>query len=67
MSSLATQGLLGSALAHPATGYSFVYHIEFYMLFVTLIALGPLVTARSRAPRPSPASSTPFGLAEFPG
>ena len=67
VSSLATQGLLGSALAHPATGYSFVYHIEFYMLFVTLIALGPLVTTRSRAPRPSPAPSTPFGLAEFPG
>ena len=68
VSSLATQGLLGSALAQPAIGYSFVYHIEFYMLFATLIALGPLVQLRPRAhqlaTRPSP---TPFGLAEFPG
>jgi MFS transporter, BCD family, chlorophyll transporter len=72
VSSLATQGVLGTALAHPATGYSFVYHIEFYMLFATLIALGPLVHSGTR-PRQSAAqpanspSPTPFGLAEFPG
>ncbi len=70
VSSLATQGVLGTALAHPATGYSFVYHIEFYMLFATLIALGPLVQsstkARQRANNP-PVAPTPFGLAEFPG
>ena len=65
ISSLATQGLLGSALASPATGYSFVYHVEMYLLFATLIALGPLVRATPRADRqPAPAK---FGLGEFPG
>jgi BCD family chlorophyll transporter-like MFS transporter len=59
--SLAMSGKLGSALADPATGYSFVYHLEIYMLFVTLIALGPLV--RIRAHR---TSSGPIGLADFP-
>jgi BCD family chlorophyll transporter-like MFS transporter len=51
----AEQGALGEALANPATGYSVVYHIEFYLLFVTLIALGPLVTSR-RAARSAPFS-----------
>ena len=61
VSALAGQGLLGSALAHPATGYSFVYHIELYLLFATLIAIGPLVrTSRASA------RSQPFGLAELP-
>jgi len=61
---LATTGALGPALASPATGYSFVYHIEIALLFATLVAIGPLV-------RPSGASAargpTEFGLAEFPG
>lgn len=43
VSALAQQGALGSALARPATGYSFVYHIELYLLFATLVAIGPLV------------------------
>jgi MFS transporter, BCD family, chlorophyll transporter len=65
VSSLATQGLLGSALTSPATGYSFVYHLEIYLLFATLIAIGPLVrTARTAAPHPA---GRPFGLADFPG
>lgn len=59
--SLAMSGRLGEALATPATGYSFVYHLEIYMLFVTLIALGPLV--RVQAFRKS---SGPIGLADFP-
>ena len=63
ISSLATQGLLGSALASPATGYSFVYHLEFYLLFATLIAIGPLVRT---TPSPTPSSRASFGLAEFP-
>ena len=63
VSGLATQGLLGSALDNPATGYSFVYHIEMYLLFATLIALGPLVRATRSPPKPSEAK---FGLAEFP-
>lgn len=64
VSSLATHGLMGSALANPATGYSFVYHIEMYMLFATLVAIGPLVR---NAPAHRPAAPGKFGMAEFPG
>jgi BCD family chlorophyll transporter-like MFS transporter len=65
VSSLAQQGMLGSALVSPVTGYSFVYHIEVYMLFAALIAIGPLV--RSTTQRRAPAASNQFGLADFPG
>ena len=65
VSSLAMQGALGTALTSPATGYSFVYHLEIYLLFATLIAIGPLVRSARHAP---PTSTTAkFGLAEFPG
>jgi hypothetical protein len=43
VSGLATSGWLGTALNSPVTGYSFVFHLEIYLLFVVLIALGPLV------------------------
>ena len=70
VSLLAERGLLGTALAHPATGYSFVYHIELYLMFATLIAIGPLVRVRAPAPRAvdqsANAAAMPFGLAEFP-
>ncbi len=62
VSTLASQGALGPALANPVTGYSFVYHLELLLLFLTLVAIGPLVGRRSQAlhhPRK-------FGLAEFP-
>jgi BCD family chlorophyll transporter-like MFS transporter len=60
---LAQSGWLGPVLDTPATGYSFVFHLEIYMLFVVLIALGPLVRrSASRAP-----SHQPLGLAELPG
>ena len=64
VSGLATQGLLGDALASPVTGYSFVYHIEMYLLFATLVAIGPLVRAPGRAAREA---SSKFGLADLPG
>jgi MFS transporter, BCD family, chlorophyll transporter len=63
VSSLATQGVLGTALAQPATGYSAVYHLEMLLLFVTLVAIGPLVGRReavSTHPRK-------FGMADMPG
>lgn len=62
---LATGGWLGTALNSPVTGYSFVFHLEIYLLFVVLIALGPLVRRHpARAPsRPA----QPIGLAELPG
>ena len=62
----ATSGRLGEALNTPATGYSFVYHIEIGLLFVTLAALGPLVRT-ARAPRPaSQQGAARIGLADFP-
>ncbi len=63
VSGLASQGWLGTALMSPATGYSFVYHIELYLLFATLVAIGPLV--RNAAPA-TQKSSSKFGLAEHP-
>lgn len=68
ISGLATQGALGPALVNPATGYSFVYHVEMYLLFVALIAIGPLVRP-TRRPLAAPDSPTAakFGLADFPG
>lgn len=62
VSTLSSNGSLGSALTHPAVGYSTVYHLEIILLFLTLVALGPLVN-RS-APR-SPATGN-IGLTEFP-
>ena len=67
VSSLATDGVLGTTLATPVTGYSFVYYTELCLLFVTLIAIGPLVR---KASLPSTSSSSPperFGLADLPG
>lgn len=63
VSGLALSGRLGEALNSPVTGYSFVYHLEVYLLFVVLIALGPLL-------RRSGADAAPggfkLGLAELP-
>ena len=63
VSALATQGALGTALAQPVTGYSTVYHLEMLLLFITLVAIGPLVGPRSATP------TTPrkLGLADMPG
>jgi BCD family chlorophyll transporter-like MFS transporter len=60
---MAQAGALGDALTSAATGYSVVYHIEMLLLFVTLIAIGPLVGRGSVVPHPEPR----FGLAELPG
>lgn len=60
---LARSGALGEVLTSPGVGYSFVYHLELFLLFATLIALGPLV----RHHRPGDAAARPFGLAELPG
>jgi BCD family chlorophyll transporter-like MFS transporter len=58
----AGNGMLGEALATPATGYSVVYHTEIALLFITLIVLGPLFRAEAlTAEKP-----TRLGLADFP-
>ena len=43
VSMLAARGSLGEALSGPSIGDSVVYHIEIGLLFVTLVAIGPLV------------------------
>ena len=65
VNSASASGLLGDALADPATGYSVVYHIEIGLMFATLIALGPL--ARHQRAKPTPGESgARLGLADFP-
>jgi BCD family chlorophyll transporter-like MFS transporter len=65
VSHLAVQGWLGEVLATPATGYSFVFHLEVYLLFVVLVALGPLV--RRHSTEVPVRAGRPMGLAELPG
>jgi BCD family chlorophyll transporter-like MFS transporter len=62
----AMSGALGPALETPAAGYSFVYHVEIALLFVTLVALGPLVRARRIADTERTGTGGRIGLAEFP-
>ncbi len=63
--SIAMSGAWGEGMVSPATGYSFVYHTEIGLLFVTLVILGPLV--RQSGPiTPRESGSRPIGLADFP-
>jgi BCD family chlorophyll transporter-like MFS transporter len=64
VSTLATSGAIGPVLNGAGTGYSVVYHIEIYLLFATLVALGPLVASRHQRPV---SGIKKFGLADFPG
>ncbi len=57
----ALAGDWGEALMSPATGYSVVYHTEIALIFLTLIALGPLVARSHASPR-----TDRIGLADFP-
>lgn len=59
---MAVSGALGDALSSPAVGYSMVYHFEIALLFVALIALGPLTSVVKH----SYTHTRSFGLAEFP-
>jgi BCD family chlorophyll transporter-like MFS transporter len=63
VAALAESGALGEVLQSPLTGYGAVYHLEMVLLFVALVALGPLVRRSSR-PQSGPQR---FGLAELPG
>jgi len=63
VSGLASRGGLGEALVGPITGYSIVYHLEMLLLFITLVAIGPLVGRRSATPR----TTGGFGLSDLPG
>ena len=57
----ALAGQWGEALNSTGTGYSVVYHAELGLLFLTLIALGPLVARSTASPR-----TGRIGLADFP-
>jgi BCD family chlorophyll transporter-like MFS transporter len=65
VSGLATQGLLGPGVTGASSGYELVYQLEIGLLFVTLVAIGPLVGSKGQA-LPHPGKSR-FGIAEFPG
>ncbi len=58
---LAMAGKLGPGFVDPSTGYSIVWHIEIALLFMSLVALGPL--ARRSGTNTTQAR---FGLTEFP-
>lgn len=62
---LAAHGVMGPALASPATGYLFVYHVEIALLFAALVAVGPLARLRGRDAREM--RDARLGLAELPG
>ena len=68
VSALAMSGAMGEALVTPITAYSFVYHLEIYVLFVVLVALGPMLRATRRSSATDLTTPpTPFGLAQLPG
>ncbi len=59
---LSAQGVLGPAMAMPSVGYSVVYHLEMLLLFMTLVAIGPLVQRNARF---KPQISPPLGHPEL--
>ncbi len=61
----AASGRLGATLNTPATGYTFVYHTEIALLFVTLIVLGPLVRTHLWKPDEARDAKT-TGIVDFP-
>jgi BCD family chlorophyll transporter-like MFS transporter len=68
VSVLAMSGSLGEALVTPITAYSFVYHLEIYLLFVVLVALGPMLrSSRLAKPLTAKTVTNPLGLAQLPG
>ncbi len=62
----AMSGGAGAALAYPAVGYTFVYHLEIGLLFATLIALGPLVKLRIFTTETRNGPDARIGIADFP-
>ncbi len=64
VSALATSGFFGEGLSGNALGYSVVYHVEVFLLFATLVAIGPLARYSVHVPQDD---ETSFGLAAFPG
>lgn len=63
VSGTAESGALGEAMNSPATGYIVVYHFEILLLFIALVAIGPLVRL---ANNPVERTVHEFGLNEIP-
>lgn len=61
----ASAGMLGS-FGDASLGYSFVYHTEIGLLFLTLVILGPLVRLGLTTQRDPDSGTRHIGLAEFP-
>jgi len=61
VNSLATQGVLGEGLTDPSVAYSMVYHVEMLLLFLTLVAVGPLVKRNTSF---SPVVPSTLGMTE---
>jgi MFS transporter, BCD family, chlorophyll transporter len=59
-------GAFGPGMTHPAAGYTAVFHLEILLLFLTLVALGPLVAPASARTRATDGRQR-FGLVQFPG
>jgi len=59
----AMAGSFGPGMQNVTTGYSVVYHVEIYLLFATLIAVGPLVRTHRITKQEQ---SGRIGLADFP-
>ncbi len=65
LSHLVDAGSLGVAMSVPSVPYSVVYHLEIFVLFTTLVALGPLVRREGVRAREN-LVARPFGLADIP-
>jgi BCD family chlorophyll transporter-like MFS transporter len=63
VSDLALKGVLGEVMNTPGIGYSVVYHIEIYLLFATLVAMGPLVLYRKKEVK---LQATKLGFVDLP-
>jgi len=61
VNTLTAQGAWGSGLTDPSVAYSVVYHVEMFLLFLTLIAIGPLV---KRSTSFLPAVPSTLGMTE---
>ena len=66
LSHLVAVGALGPALRMPSVPYTIVYLVEIVVLFLTLIALGPLVVRQTKSLLSSDRSAGSFGLADIP-
>lgn len=66
VNALSGSGALGPALTGPSIGYGAVYHVELFLLFATLIALGPLAGRSVSAVHAGSSAPAPFGLSQFP-